>query len=118
MKVGDKFPVQLAGHTVVEATVTLMEEGIATLEFPGQRVKMSYVTQLAPDLAAPVETPSKQVIIDGVDRVESAPVGATEPVTVDDAQQVTEQVQTVAPEAPESPVEAVEKPAAPEEATN
>lgn len=82
MKIGDTYDVSLGGVKVTEARVTYMEDGIAELVFEGQRVKMTYVTQLAPEATAPVDQPkvepSKQVIIDGVDRApagESAPVG-------------------------------------------
>lgn len=70
MKVGDTVPVTLAGDVVAQAKITAMEEGIATLEFPGTRVQMSYVTQLTPEAPAAPAEPSKQTIITGVDRVD------------------------------------------------
>lgn len=132
MKVGDKFPVTLAGHAVVEATVTLMEDGIATLEFPGQRVKMSYVTQLAPDAPAqdaPVE-PSKQTIVTGVDRRdtdgnvilstgepnrESAPVGDEPVETQVESASVAPVAVEGAQEAPVAPLEPAESAGVPAE---
>lgn len=136
MKVGDKFDVSIGGVPVTQATVETMEDGIATLMFVGQRVKMSYVTQLAPEATAPVETPSEpstQTIVTGVDRRdadgniilstgepnrESAPVGDEVSAAVDAAQEsiqsasINDAVQAVegASEAQNAPVEAVEKP--------
>lgn len=136
MKIGDTYDVTLGGVKVTEARVTYMEDGIAELIFEGQRVKMTYVTQLAPELTAPVDQPkvepSKQVIIDGVDRVESAPVGgegvtAQPDANVDVAGAAATVVPVVEsgpatlqtpPEATIEPVEAAEKPAAPVEASN
>lgn len=79
MKVGDTEPVYLAGQVVTQAEVTSMEEGIATLRFEGQIVKMTYVTQLAPEAPAPTTEPAKQVIIDEVVReTPTSPVVATD----------------------------------------
>jgi len=130
MKVGDTYPVTLAGHEVARARVTSMEEGIATLRFDGVEVKMSYVTQLAPEAPAPVEEPTTQTIVTGVDRRdndgnivlstgepsrESAPVGdsvaaQSTPAPTD----VSTTTETPAQEVPEAARETVEKPSTPE----
>ena len=138
MKIGDTYDVSLGGVKVTEARVTWMEDGIAELMFEGQRVKMSYTTQLAPEATTPVDQPvvepSKQVIIDGVERRESAPVGgevSAENIgstTVPDAEvNVAESAATVVPvvesgpatletppEAAVAVVEPAEKPTVPE----
>lgn len=131
MKVGDTFDVSIGGVRVTDARVTWMEDGVAELIFEGQRVKMSYTTNLAPEATAPVDQPkvepSKQVIIDGVDRApsESAPVGDSAAVDVSGAATVTPVVEAgpatlatppeAAQEAAVEPQAAEEKPAAPAE---
>lgn len=144
MKIGDTYDVTIAGSKVTEARVTYMEDGIAELMFEGKRVKMSYTTNLAPEATAPVDAPvqepSTQTIVTGVDRrdadgnvvlstgeanrSESAPVGEqASPTTVDvaqAAQTVTPVVESgpatlqTPPEPQNGAVEPVEKPAAPE----
>lgn len=71
MKVGETVPVQIGTGVVAQAKIVLMEDGIATLEFPATRVQMSYVTQLAPEAVAPVEEAGTQTIITGIDRVDN-----------------------------------------------
>lgn len=133
MKIGDTYDVSVGGVKVTEARVTYMEDGIAELMFEGQRVKMAYTTQLAPEAATPLDQPkvepSKQVIIDGVDRVdaagtvvssESAPVGdagvnvASAAATVEPVVEAGSEALATPPEAAVATVEPAEKPAAPE----
>lgn len=55
MKVGDKFPVSIAGHKVADAEVREVGEGTVTLVVPGTLVTMSTRTEIAP------ETPEEKV---------------------------------------------------------
>lgn len=66
MKVGDSVPVALAGHVVAQARVKELSDGKAILDIPATRVTMAVRTELD---APPVAEPTKEVIIDGVDRV-------------------------------------------------
>lgn len=77
MKVGDKFPVTLAGHTVTQAVVREVGDGQAVLVIPGVAVTMAVRTELD---APPVREPESEVIIDGVERA-TAPEGAEAPET-------------------------------------
>lgn len=72
MKVGDKVPVNIAGDVAGQAVVTAvdMETRQVTLVIPATRVIMALKVELD-SAPAPVEEPSKQVIITGVDRVDS-----------------------------------------------
>lgn len=73
MKVGDKVPVNIGGHTVAQAEVREMDSGTATLVVPATLVVMGVRTELT-DLPRVEQT--TETIITGVDRAsgESAPV--------------------------------------------
>lgn len=97
MKRGETVPVTIAGQVVAQAKVVELDEATVTLIVPATQVVMAVRTELD---TAPVEEPSKQVIIDGVDR-------ATPEVETPVVQE------TPVPEVVETPVEQPE--AAPEE---
>ena len=68
MKIGDVVDVFIAGQVVAQAKIVETAEGTATLIIPGTQVVMATSTELT---SAPVVEQSKQVIIDGVDRVDA-----------------------------------------------
>ena len=68
MKIGDIFPVTIAGQTVANAKVVELDKDSATLIVPATKVVMAIRTEFASP--EPVE-PNKEVIITGVDRVDS-----------------------------------------------
>lgn len=72
MKVGDPVAVNIAGDVVAQAKIESVDEvaRTVTMVIPATRVVMGLKVEL--DTAPPVaEEPSKQVIITGVDRVDS-----------------------------------------------
>jgi hypothetical protein len=79
MKIGDTVDVFIAGQVVAQAKIVETAEGTATLIIPGTQVVMATSTELT---TAPVVEQSKQVIIEGADRVDSDGnvVPAPEPV--------------------------------------
>lgn len=81
MKVGDKFPVTIAGQVVTHASVSEIGEGEVTLVFVGQKVRMATKTQLSEE-PVKTEAPATETIIDAVERPsESAPVAVETPIT-------------------------------------
>lgn len=110
MKVGDTVEVTIAGQTVAQAKVTEMGADRATLVIPGTVVVMGVRTDLAPEVTAPVEEPTRQTIVDEVVRVDSK-----EPTS-----EITETVQAQSTETPveaSAPVEQTAPPVAPVEQT-
>lgn len=92
MKVGDKFPVSIAGHKIADAEVREVGEGTVTLIVPGTLVTMSTRTEIAPEAPEEkVETGSDHQIL-GVERdgvaVEEAPV-VEQPAPVGETQEIT-----------------------------
>lgn len=67
MKVGETVDVTIAGQVVAQAKVVELGAETTTLIVPATQVVMAVSTQLS---AAPAPEQSKQVIIDGVDRVD------------------------------------------------
>ena len=61
MKVGEKYPVEIAGQIVAYAQIKELGEGTATLIVPATQVVMATRTELTYETPA---EPSKQVIID------------------------------------------------------
>lgn len=72
MKTGDTIPVTIAGDVVAQAKVTQIDKdaNTVTLIVPATKVVMGLRVEI--DTApAPVEEPTKQTIITGVDRVDA-----------------------------------------------
>ena len=99
MKVGDTFPVTVAGHVVAQARVAELTREKATLVVPGTVVVMAVNTSLAGK--APSES-TTETIVTGVDRQETstdgsnttvvesgAPLETTAPVETSDTTQST-----------------------------
>lgn len=72
MKIGDKVPVNIAGDVAGQAEVTAvdMETRQVTLVIPATRVIMALKVELD-SAPAPVEEPTTQTIITGVDRYDA-----------------------------------------------
>lgn len=111
MKVGDKVPVFIGGHTVAQAEVKAVDssENTATLVVPATLVVMGVRTELT-DL--PGSEPATDTLITGVDRAGTEPVESatgsdtpanSETVTTESsgAQQVTVTSQEATPPATE-----------------
>jgi hypothetical protein len=77
VKVGDKVPVTLAGHTVAQATVRELGDGTAVLVVPATQVTMAVRTELD---AAPAPVKETETVITGVDRAEGGTAASTETV--------------------------------------
>ena len=73
MKVGDTFPVTVAGHVVAQARVAELTREKATLVVPGTVVVMAVNTSLAGK--APSES-TTETIVTGVDRQETSTDGS------------------------------------------
>lgn len=61
MKVGDKFPVTIAGHEVTVAVVRAVENGQVELQFEGKRVVMATRTEI--EATAPKQTGTEHAIL-------------------------------------------------------
>lgn len=95
MKVGDKYPVEIAGQKVTEATVKELADGTVTLEFIGQRVVMATRTELSTP-PVNVDGSGTQTIIEGVERQnQEAPVSETPSATVGEITNNDNQTQQV-----------------------
>ena len=108
MKVGDTFPVTVAGHIVAQARVAELTREKATLVVPGTVVVMAVNTSLAGK--APSDS-TTETIVTGVDRqtgdnttvVESgAPLEATAPETTDTSTTTTVETAPVETQATET----------------
>lgn len=108
MKVGEYVPVTIAGQVIAQAVIKEIGNGTATLIVPATQVVMGVRTEL--DTGPVEQTPSKQVIIDGVDRVDAngEVIEAPAPVEAPKAEDVTASVEPAPvaepqPEATEAP---------------